>query len=813
MELITCPITQDVMTDPVQGNDGQTYEREAIVQALRIKKESPITRAPMTLTDLTVNYNIRTMCQKYHNGEFGTPDAADRTAPKVSSDTIKLVHTAHKNTKDTIMLNFDIDYDTFPEEYKTGYPHDVVIAIDRSGSMCSPIGLKDVDGNKIENNFSTQDIVNHAVKTVTKTFDQKSRISLIVFDSEIELLFDLLPMVDTNKDMAIGKIDNIIPGGQTNIWGAIEKAIHVLHTRDDKTRNGAILMFTDGIPNISPSRGEIETLKRLKKNMNFTSPIYAFGFGNNLKKDLLYDFAKYGVGGIAHIPDGTMIATVFCNFIATIFCSVALNLQLHIVPPAITAATSQDTTSQDTATNLTTSYYDLLMGDFAVTHDAASNEYIYDIGAVQIEQSRNIVLNTNQHSEFTYYYSYKIGGNVYKSETYEISPTKIGALSVSPEVDIHVTRFNCVQDIRKMINYNNIDKYSVSSTIFEELVGNMHQHVDSTTALTGSAPHPLMDGLLKNFEGSNDDIKKYVGQVKMAIEKQYYGRWGNTYLDQLSRSLNQQIKPNFKDESCVFGKEIFDNLVDKASDIFDTLPPPVPSLSKQQHSPYQLPDSYSGSSFTSLPPLPSTRPIQPSMSVFNDPGGGCIANDCLITLADNTKIPLFNLKPGNEVLSYTSEGIKTAAKVVCIVETVITSGVINMVEFANGLKITPWHPIKLNFNTALAINLYTDANGFHNNWVFPNDVHDHHPSEVSIKSMITLVLDNHHIAIMNDTPCIMMGHNFKTKVLAHPYYGSNLAIADLKTHSGWEKGHIVVNDTDVQYIKENKLTSKIIYKS
>ena len=37
IESITCPITADIMTDPVQGNDGQTYERSAIIQALNIK--------------------------------------------------------------------------------------------------------------------------------------------------------------------------------------------------------------------------------------------------------------------------------------------------------------------------------------------------------------------------------------------------------------------------------------------------------------------------------------------------------------------------------------------------------------------------------------------------------------------------------------------------------------------------------------------------------------------------------------------------------------------------------------------------------
>ena len=33
---ITCPITSDIMKDPVQGNDGHTYERAAILQALSI---------------------------------------------------------------------------------------------------------------------------------------------------------------------------------------------------------------------------------------------------------------------------------------------------------------------------------------------------------------------------------------------------------------------------------------------------------------------------------------------------------------------------------------------------------------------------------------------------------------------------------------------------------------------------------------------------------------------------------------------------------------------------------------------------------
>jgi hypothetical protein len=94
--------------------------------------------------------------------------------------------------------------------------------------------------------------------------------------------------------------------------------------------------------------------------------------------------------GNAHIPDGNMIATVFCNFIATILCSVVMNLQLHITPKQTNSA----------------SFNNLLVGDFAYNYDPINQKYIYDIGTVQVQQERNIVLNFEDKLDFDYYYTY-----------------------------------------------------------------------------------------------------------------------------------------------------------------------------------------------------------------------------------------------------------------------------------------------------------------------------------------------------------------------------------------------------------------------
>ncbi len=54
-----CCITYQNMTDPVIDADGHTYEREAIVQWLRIHSTSPMTRRSMTIDELRPNRAVR----------------------------------------------------------------------------------------------------------------------------------------------------------------------------------------------------------------------------------------------------------------------------------------------------------------------------------------------------------------------------------------------------------------------------------------------------------------------------------------------------------------------------------------------------------------------------------------------------------------------------------------------------------------------------------------------------------------------------------------------------------------------------------
>ena len=755
IETITCPITHCVMKDPVQGSDGYTYERSAIISALRIKSESPMTRQHMTINDLKVNVALRFLCDNY-NAWTGPSTSTSLSPSPIKEKPIILDHSISKSTKN-LLLTFNVNSMSFPQNLACGHlSQDIVLIIDRSGSMNSQVEAKDRNGENLENGLSIQDIVNHSAKTVVQTLDAQSRICIIKFDGSIDIVTPLMFATDTNKVQIMTSINSIKPGGQTNIWGAIEKALDVLDKREDKSRNSAILMLTDGIPNISPAQGEVETLKKLRKTKNFTCPIYTFGFGYNLQPTLLYDLAKYSNGGNAHIPDGNMIATVFCNFIATILTSVVMNLQLHIIPKEANSAT----------------FSNLCVGDFAFNYDPINQKYVYDLGTVQYQQERNIVLNYENKLDFDYYYTYTIGNQAITSPTSSVNLATIAQFVNNPAINSHIIRASAVEHIRKMINSNRINNLLSTQTAYDELVKLLEENKCASS-------QPFVDGLLKNIKGDFANV----GQVKLAIDQKYFKRWGEFYLDQLSRSLNQQIKPNFKDEGCMFGGQVFESLVDKSSDIFNTLEPPKPSLTVHN-------TSTSGNVFY--------RSL--SMASYNDPRGGCVDSYCMINMFNGTSKLLKDVQKFDIIKSIDNNNKVVGAKVLCVVETMIVSGYRDYVN-VNGVLITPWHPIKYGLH------------GKKEDWVFPGELFSTY--NLPSSSMITLVLENHHIMFINGLKCITLGHNFNHHKLSHPYYGTSKVIENLMHNfpEDYANGRIKVNDNSISHEVTSNITQHVRYAS
>jgi hypothetical protein len=64
-ESFLCPISQEVMYDPVITPRGISFERKAILKWLEKKKECPITKTPLSEKELITNYALKQAIDRY----------------------------------------------------------------------------------------------------------------------------------------------------------------------------------------------------------------------------------------------------------------------------------------------------------------------------------------------------------------------------------------------------------------------------------------------------------------------------------------------------------------------------------------------------------------------------------------------------------------------------------------------------------------------------------------------------------------------------------------------------------------------------
>ncbi len=73
-----CPITTELMKDPVSAEDGHTYERAAITEWLTNKDTSPVTGVKFTSKNLTPNYALKHLIELYKREHRQLPAAANQ---------------------------------------------------------------------------------------------------------------------------------------------------------------------------------------------------------------------------------------------------------------------------------------------------------------------------------------------------------------------------------------------------------------------------------------------------------------------------------------------------------------------------------------------------------------------------------------------------------------------------------------------------------------------------------------------------------------------------------------------------------------
>lgn len=307
-----CPITLVIMNDPVIGDDGQTYERSAIEHWLsdpRNNGRSPITRAPMRMDTLRTNFALKSQIERFLSQGTLSP-----TTPAVSPEPF----VDCSLTLEASMTRDHLNVKVTPPAEGDRQPALVFVLLDISGSTGENSGA-DLEAGAAD--YTILDLCKHTVRTLGGILGSNDMLCLITYSSKAKVVLKPTVMDKLGRDKLDAILKPIKPEGNTNIWSALELMDRIASAPEFSKSNIAAALLTDGVSNMNPGRGVLESFQLYGKPSLYN--LSTFGFGYNIESKLLIDIAKFSGGAFAFCPDFSMVATVFINWAATTLASAA----------------------------------------------------------------------------------------------------------------------------------------------------------------------------------------------------------------------------------------------------------------------------------------------------------------------------------------------------------------------------------------------------------------------------------------------------------------------------------------------------------
>lgn len=219
-----CPLSLDIMTDPVVDNEGHTFERYWIMKALETKHECPIGRHYLDPSRLKQNYALKDAIEMWKTYKLTQTQANSFTissAPSVPSVPLTNMDVdlsvTYKDCFGKLCIN------VIPPMKGERTPSDIMCVVDTSGSMDDEVSVVNNNGVKESNGFNQLDIVKHGVKTVIESLGQNDRLGIVQFNTYASVVIGLTPMTNENKQKALTALESLKPGGNTNIWDGLKK--------------------------------------------------------------------------------------------------------------------------------------------------------------------------------------------------------------------------------------------------------------------------------------------------------------------------------------------------------------------------------------------------------------------------------------------------------------------------------------------------------------------------------------------------------------------------------------------------------------
>ena len=511
-----CPITQTIMSDPVIGSDGNTYERQAILTWLERNLTSPISRERMTSNTVIPNRALKALIDLFlQNGTIGGRPISssglgtfNRQTQQPTQPPIPLTTPDMQRTVKCVESPFNKLLYEYTHIVPIGQFMDIRIPttfeaiVDVSGSMqvlCSNNGNS---SNPSESDgLSRLDITKYSLETVVSMLSDRDEFILIKFSDRAECMFKGM-MTNVNKLHVKNLIKNLQTEGSTNIWDALRVGLDQLSGATNE--NIKIMLLTDGESNSDPPMGILPTLKKhLERHFDADKlsniELTMFGFSCDVDSKLLFDISELMNSSFNFIPDASMVGTTFINYLSN---SLKSQYERHIVKQLPISIDVEEP-------------YEIVPYEI-VLFDTLSNDEKYEL---------------------------------IRFHVYEVLKTICSRTDAKNRILNDLMTDNC-NKLEEFIHQN--ISTGNNSLLLKELYRDFRSIVDPT----------------------NDE------QITKALSnREWFRKWGYHYLLSLASAHKIRKCHNFRDKGVqMYGNALFERLKEETNDVFCSLPPPRPSI-------------------------------------------------------------------------------------------------------------------------------------------------------------------------------------------------------------------------------------------
>jgi len=689
-EMFMCPITHERIITAVSDHEGNTYEKTAIEKWLSKNQTSPLTRNPLTMSNLSPNRALQSVIDSMvaEEGDAAMSLISLSNEPTTVSATMTEGHSSTDHFA-TVVVKVKVGAGT-----RT--PLDVALCLDNSGSMDGVTTFTSEDGVVETSNLTKLDVVKHGAKTVIMSLGPDDKVSLVKYSSSATVLCPLTRCDAGGKALLLAALDAIDTEGSTNIWDGLHKSLEELRKCADNGRIPYVMLMTDGCPNINPPRGHVSMLERyFDSHKDFSCVVNTYGFGENLDSELLDAISEKMHGSYCYIPDSGFVGTIFVNSIA------------HMKTIALTNAGLNVEFDENYFEAYDCDNYDINRFD-------ASNFSHLKIGNVSSDQERSFC--------------------------FKFKTKQIGKYTPAPSVTLH----GLDRGLKKGVVVNGgvcerVDSWPID--FYRHcLVGIITEGIQGSTMNNLNDLHSRLQQNFGDSEYAQALMKDIKGQITLGLSDKYLHKWGKHFLRSLARSHKNQQCLNFKDPGVQFyGGDVFNAYRDEADDIFNSLPGRVPKK------------KWDGRDDNDLYTAPTTMLSYNygGGGCFDGEGMVLMAEPWEKL---RWQIPVKRLKKGDVIMSkyrVFDTTIERPKKVACIVRTKIDDTV-DMVDI-NGVLLTPWHPIFHNGDWKFPAKIGAETR--HNIGYIYNVVLEDHGHSIFINDVECITLGHgltHHDVVDHD---------------------------------------------------------------